>query len=267
VTRNQQFARILFALGIASLGILALVYGDLSMAWYSIPAWVPWREGVAYASGIILLGCSAGLLFKRSSGLSARILLPYLVMWLLLRVPALAAAPLTEVNWQNAGELAVLVAGGWVLFTKLAELRDGYGSKLQRATGENGIRVTRILFAFALVAFGLSHFVYVRQTAGLVPAWLPFPTGWAYLTGAGHIAAAIGVLFSVYPRLAARMETAMLSVFTLVVWVPAVLAAPTSLPRWTEFLISWAITAGAWVVAESITAKDSTKTDSITPIT
>jgi uncharacterized membrane protein len=212
VTRNQQLARLFFALGIASLGILALVYGDLSMAWYSIPAWVPWREGVAYASGIILLGCGAGLLFKRSSGLSARILLPYLVIWLLLRVPALAAAPLTEVNWQNAGE-------------------------------------------------------YVRQTAGLVPAWLPFPTGWAYLTGAGHIAAAIGVLFSVYPRLAARMEAAMLSVFTLVVWVPAVLAAPTSLAQWTEFLISWAITAGAWVVAESITAKDSTKTESITPIT
>jgi uncharacterized membrane protein len=266
VTRNQQLARILFALGIASLGILALVYGDLAMAWYSVPAWVPWRQGVAYASGILLLGCGAGLLFKRTAPLSARILLPYLLIWLLLRIPAIAAAPLTEVNWQNAGELAVLVAGAWVLFARLAELRDG--SKLQSATRENGILITRILFAFSLLAFGLSHFVYVRQTAGLVPAWLPFPTGWAYLTGAGHIAAAIGVLFSVYPRLAARMEAAMLSVFTILVWVPAVVAAPASLPQWTEFVISLAITAGAWVVAESITAEDSTKTGPITaPIT
>ncbi len=190
----------------------------------------------------------------------------YFLIWLLLRVPALAAAPLTEVNWQNAGELAVLVAAGWILFERLAEL--GEGSKLQFATGENGIRIARILFAVSLLAFGLSHFVYAGQTAGLVPTWLPFRTGWAYLTGAGHLAAGIGVLLSIYPRLAATMEAAMLSVFTLLVWVPAVLAAPTSLPQWTEFLISWAITAGAWVVAESITAKDSTKTGRIeAPIT
>ncbi len=266
MSRNQQFARVLFALGMVSLGILALVYGDLALVWYSVPAWVPWREGVAYASGIVMLGGGAGLLFKRTAPVSARILLPYLLIWLLLRVPALAAAPLTEVHWQNAGELAVLVAGGWILFARLAESREG--SKLQFATGENGIRIARILFAVSLLAFGLSHFVYARQTAGLVPPWLPFRTGWAYLTGAGHLAAGIGVLLSIYPRLAATMEAAMLSVFTLLVWVPAVLAAPTSLPQWTEFLISWAITAGAWVVAESMTAKDSTKTGRIAaPIT
>jgi uncharacterized membrane protein len=266
MSRNQQLARILFALGMVSLGILALVYGDFGLVWYSVPAWVPWRQGFAYASGIIMLGGGAGLLFKRSASLSARILLPYLLIWLLLRVPALAAAPLTEVNWQNAGELAVLAAGGWVLFATLAEVREG--SKLQFATGENGIRIARIVFAVSLPAFGLSHFVYAGQTTGLVPTWIPFRTGWAYLTGAGHIAAGIGVLFWIYPRLAATMEAAMLSVFTLLIWVPAVLAAPTSLPQWTEFVISSAITAGAWVVAESITARDSTKTGRTTaPIT
>src|SRR5712692_1065269 len=89
MSRNQQFARVLFALGMVSLGILALVYGDLALVWYSVPAWVPWREGVAYASGIVMLGGGAGLLFKRTAPLSARILLPYLLIWLLLRVPAL----------------------------------------------------------------------------------------------------------------------------------------------------------------------------------
>jgi len=112
MSRNQQLARILFALGMVSLGILAFVYGDLGLVWYSVPTWVPWREGVAYASGVIVLGGGAGLLFKRTARLSARILLPYLLIWLLLRVPALAAAPLTEVNWQNAGELA---EGGFFL--------------------------------------------------------------------------------------------------------------------------------------------------------
>lgn len=234
------------------LGALAVVYGDSALKWYSIPAWAPSREGVAYGSGIVLLAGGVGLLFKRTATPSARILFPYLLIWLLLRIPTLAAAPLTEVNWQNAGELAVLVAGAWVLVATL----PGSGEEVTRqfASAGQGLRIAWILFALSLLAFGLSHFAYAGQTTPLVPAWLPFRAGWTYLTGAAHIAAGIGVLFSIYPRLAATMEAAMLSVFTLVVWVPAVLASPTSVPLWTELLISWAITAGAWVIAESIPA-------------
>jgi uncharacterized membrane protein len=244
MSRNQQVARVLFALGMIGLGVLALVYGHSGLTWYSIPKWIPWHGGVAYGSGIILLSCGAGLLFERTVRLSVRILLPYLVIWLLLRVPTLATAPLVEVNWQNAGELAVLVAGARTLFAGSAESRF--------PTGEKGRRIARILFALSLFAFGLSHFAYVGQTAPLVPKWLPFPVGWAYLTGAAHLAAGIGVLFSIYPQLAARLEATMLSVFTLLVWIPALRVAPTSLPLWTELVISWAITAGAWVVAESM---------------
>ena len=57
----------------------------------------------------------------------------------------------------------------------------------------------------------------------------------------------------IYPRLAAAMEAAMLSAFTGLVWIPAILAAPTSRPTWSEFTISWAVSAGAWVVAASLT--------------
>src|SRR5258708_7098623 len=135
---------------------------------------VPWRGGLAYAPGIIPLSCGARLLFKRTARLSACILLPYLVIWLLMRVPALATAPLTAVTWENAGEIAVLVAGAWVLFARLAEV--GEGATLHSVTGANGMRAARILFALSLLAFGVSHFAYVGQTAGLVPTWLPFRT-------------------------------------------------------------------------------------------
>src|SRR5260370_18776515 len=103
--RNQQFARVLFALGMVSLGILALVYGDLALVWYSVPAWVPWREGVAFASGLVMLGGGAGFLVKRTAPLSSRAPLPYLLLLLLLGVPAFSAAPLTRTNLRNAGGL------------------------------------------------------------------------------------------------------------------------------------------------------------------
>ena len=43
----------------------------------------------------------------------------------------------------------------------------------------------------------------------------------------------------------------MLSVFTVLVWIPLILAAPTSRGSWSEFTLSWAISGAAWVVAAS----------------
>jgi hypothetical protein len=44
----------------------------------------------------------------------------------------------------------------------------------------------------------------------------------------------------------------MISVFTLLVWAPAILAAPKARLPWTAFFISWAIASAAWVVAQDI---------------
>jgi uncharacterized membrane protein len=112
-----------------------------------------------------------------------------------------------------------------------------------------------MLFAVSLIPIGLSHLVYVKETAELVPAWLPYRVGWAYLTGAGQTACGLGVLFSIFPRVAARAEAVMISLFTLLVWGPAILAAPTTRLPWTAFFISWAIASAAWVVAQNIAPK------------
>jgi len=118
-----------------------------------------------------------------------------------------------------------------------------------------------MLFAVSLIPIGLSHLVYVKQTAELVPAWLPYRAGWAYLTGAGQIACGLGVLFSIFPLVAARAEAGMISLFTLLVWGPAILAAPTTRLPWTAFFISWAIASAAWVVAQNIAPKRPAKPD------
>lgn len=144
----------------------------------------------------------------------------------------------------------MLFTGGWVLFARLADLRKE--SIFTFATGQNGVRVARILFAVSLIPIGLSHLVYTKETAALVPGWLPYRTGWAYLTGVGQIACGVGVMASICPCVAAVVEAGMLSLFTLLVWIPAVFAAPTTRLPWTAFCISWEITAGAWVVASNI---------------
>ncbi len=207
------------------------------LVWQPVAPWIPGRTALAYGSGLLMLFGGLGLLVRATAAWSARILFPYLIVWLLLKLPALLVAPQMEAVWLGFGELAVLLAGGWVLFAKLAGLREG--SPLSFATGEKGIRIAKILFAVSLIPIGLSHIVYVKQTADFVPAWLPYRIGWAYVTGAGQIACGLGVLFSIFPCVAARAEAGMISLFTLLVWGPAILDAPTTRTPWTAFFISW----------------------------
>jgi hypothetical protein len=59
------------------------------------------------------------------------------------------------------------------------------------------------------------------------------------------------MLFGIAPRLAANLESAMLWLFTLLVWVPRVVPLPGDQGIWAEFLISAAIASGAWLVADT----------------
>lgn len=258
MNRSQQPALTLFAIGMIGLGVLALIYGDFALVWQPVAPWVPGRTALAYVSGLVMLLGGAGLLLTATvTTWSVQVLFPYLILWLLLKVPALVVAPKVEAVWLGFGELAVLLAGGWTLFAVLARIREG--SFLEFATGERGIRIARILFGVSVIPIGAAHIVYVKETAALVPAWLHFQTGWAYLTGVGQIACGIGVLFSIYPRVAAATQAGMISLFALLVWGPAVLAAPRTRFPWTAFFISWAIAAAAWVVASNIATNAATE--------
>jgi len=253
MTRNQQPALTAFAIGMVGLGVLALIYGDFAMVWQPVPAWVPGRTALAYASGVIMLAGGAGLLFRATASWAARLLFPYLFIWMCLKLPALFVAPGMEAVWLGFGELAALFAGGWFLFARICEPQQG--SLLAFLTSEKTLRFVKMFYGTWLIPIGLSHIVYLKETVDFVPVWLPYRAGWAYLTGAGHIAAGLGVLFSVFPRAAAFAEAAMIGIFTVLVWGPAIAASPKTRLPWTAFFISWAIASAAWVVAQNIGAK------------
>jgi uncharacterized membrane protein len=244
-------SRVTFAVGLIGLGVLTLVYGDFTLQWQPVPAWVPDRRLLAYLSGVILLASGGALLAARTSAIASRVFFFYALLWvLLLKVPKVAAAPLVEGNWLGLGEICVVLACAWALFALLND--EPHASAPRFATGTNGLRIARYLFAVALLPVGLSHFVYAPQTIAFVPSWLPYRAGWAYLGGAGHVAAGLGVLFGVLPELAATLEAAMIGVFTVLVWLPAVVATPTNRLQWTGFVISGFIAAAAWVVASTL---------------
>ena len=71
MTRSQQPALTLFAVGMIGLGILALVYGDFALVWQPVAPWIPGRTVLAYASGLIMLFGGVGLLLRATAVWSA----------------------------------------------------------------------------------------------------------------------------------------------------------------------------------------------------
>ena len=243
-------SRAAFAGALIGLGILGLVYGNSSEVWEPMPKSLPGRPVVMYLCSLVTLAGGIALVWRPLTVLGCRVLLPFLLLWLvLLKLPALLSAPQVVVGWESFAETASLSAGGWCLFAAYAGPWERH--HLAFAVGESGIRVARALLIAALPMIGVSHFVYHDLTASLVPKWMGFPLGWTYLTGAASLAAAAGMLFAVVPRLAVSLEAAMLWAFTLLVWVPRVAAGPHDQGNWSEILISAAIASGAWLVAET----------------
>jgi len=247
--RIAGIGRALFALTLIAVGIIGLVKGDFAPIWDSVPKGVPARTALAYLCALISLGCGIGLLWRRAAALASRVLLAYLLLWLLLvKGRFIFLAPTVEGSYQSCGETAVLVAGAWVLyawFTADGDRRLGF------TTGETGVRIARIFYGLAMIAFGLSHFAYVKETAALVPGWLPAHTTWAHLTGGAYVAAGVAVLIGVYARLAAALSALQMGLFTLLVWVPILAAGSNDVFQWSETVLSSALTTAGWVVADS----------------
>lgn len=264
-----------FAASLIGLGALGLIFGDFALVWQPVPHWVPGREGIAYLCGLVSFASGLGLLWRRTMAAASALAFFYLLLWLLLlRVPAIFTASRVEVSWSGCGENAIALAGALVLFAVLGSPKDRltFASGMPDDWATRGVHAARVLLGIALIPCGLAHLVYLKDTAAFVPAWMPGHVGWAIATALGFFAAAAGILISVYARLAAAMVTGMMAVFTLLTWMAGLAAAPTNRMQWTGLFVSWLLTGGSWVVAETyrgvpwLAARPKARTLAIAPI-
>jgi uncharacterized membrane protein len=231
---------LLFALGFIVVGALGLSAHDFVLSQQPVPKGIPWREPLALASGSLLLLTGAGLLVPPAARVSALVLTAFLLLWVLaLQLPRVVVHPGIEARWLGVGEDTTLFTGGWVIYGAITERDDA------------SLRIARRIFGLALIPIGLSHFFYLQSAADLIPTWFPLRTPLTMISGAGHIAAGIALFFGIVPRLAATMEAAMESIFTIVCWLTAAVGTPSEREYWVNLFISTALSAAAWAVAKS----------------
>jgi len=239
-----------FAATMIALGILGMIKGNFPPTWTGVPKSLPAREVLVYVCAFTSLACGIGLLLQRAAGVASRVLLIYLLLWLLFfRLSHIFFPPISTDVWWGCGDTAVMIAGAWVLYAWFAGNQSG--KRFSFATGDKGLRIASVFYGLAMIPFGIAHLVYLKETAALVPGWIPWHVAWVYFTGCAFIAAGVAMLIGVCGRLAAVLSALQIALFTLLVWVPMVWRGGANAFQWSEFLDSWALTAGAWMVADS----------------
>lgn len=239
-----------YGAAVAGLGALCLRAGDLAYVFQPVPRWMPLGPWLAYVSGSVLLVGGLALLARNTAPLAALVLTVHFFGWLLLlNLPATLAKPMVVGNWEGCGLNMTVVGGGWILLALSGPPAAGRAARL---LGERGVRLARCVYAAGLPLVGLAHFVNAHAATAYVPAWFPLRIGWVYLTGAGHIAAGLAILFGVLPRLAAVLEAAQITAFVILAHIPAVYDAPGDRLQWAMLVYALAIAASAWLAAATL---------------
>ena len=244
--RIASIGHAFFAVMLIALGIVGFLKPHFMPLWGPIPQSAP---ALAYLCSFISLVCGIGLLWRSTATVAARVLLGYLLLWLLIVGLPSVLPSLVLGAWWPVAKIVPPLAAAWVLYIWFAA--DWDRQHLGFALGEKGLRIARVLYGVTLIFFGLAHLLYLSLTTPLVPGWLPWHLFWAYFTGGTFIAAGLAVIFKIYAPLAAALSTLQIGLFTLLVWIPIVAAGSKDTFQWSETFLSAALTAAGWVVADS----------------
>jgi uncharacterized membrane protein HdeD (DUF308 family) len=200
----------------------------------------------AQVAAILEIAGGAAIVVTLSEGVGAALLLAAYLITTLLTVPGIVSAPSTYNSWGNAFEQLSLLTGALLVFA-------GFSAAIKpRAVQRTG----RLLIGACSASFALEQAFYLKPTASLVPTWIP-PNQmlWAYATTLAFALAAIALIIDRSSLLAARLLTAMIALFGIVVWLPSIVAHPHDLISWSEGAETFAIAGATWILADLLAGR------------
>jgi uncharacterized membrane protein YphA (DoxX/SURF4 family) len=200
---------------------------------------------VGIVTGVLLIASGSALVANWRASRAATWLGAFLLSWLVfLHLPRFVAHPGNGGVWVPAAEVLAMCAGAWMLASALS--RDG-GDAARAHIWRRVAVSARLAFGISLLAFGLSHFLYLEYVEVVIPAWIPAHRFWAYAIGVAHVAAGLSLLTRIQARLATAMLAVMFGSWVFVVHVPRVMAANGNKDEWTSLMVAIAMCGGSWL--------------------
>jgi uncharacterized membrane protein YphA (DoxX/SURF4 family) len=245
--RTSDVGRHVFGAAAIIFGVAGLIWGDFASNWQPVRS-VPYHTALAYLAAVSLLGAGIAVQWRRT----ARVALLVLAFWYLIFAgfwaPRVILLPRIAGTWSGFAEQFCLVVAAMMAYVTLSDGNEPWT--------DAALRVGRMLFGLCLISFGVVHFEALKQTADMVPSWLP-PNQrfWAAATGVAHLLAGVAIVTGVQALLAARLQTAMFLGFGLLVWLPSFIAKPTAHNVWGGNAMNLAAVGAAWIVVDILGAR------------
>jgi uncharacterized membrane protein YphA (DoxX/SURF4 family) len=240
--------RLFFAISMMAFGIQQLVTAQFVRVVPPLPAWMPGPGLWAYGIGILLILAGAALA-TGVRGREASVVLSGLIVLaiVLLHLPRALAEPGVGFHWTNPCK-ALALLGGVLIVAATLPVRPMDGS----AGLERGFRrlapLGPLFLATFLILGGIQHFVYGAFVMQLVPAWIPGPRFWVYLTGTALIAGGIGILLPPARRLAATLVGIMILLWVVLLHIPRALASPQDPGETSAIFEALALSGAAFIL-------------------
>jgi uncharacterized membrane protein len=243
---TMAFGWRVYGLGVMAIGMASLVFGEFDPG-QPVPENFPARIALVYAAGAFMVVAAAAIEWRRITAWGAAALTLYYALFvvILMNGRLLLTDYAVYVTYEDIAMQLAITARGLIVYATSVRIDAALAARLTR--------LGRLMFGICALVFGGAHFVYMENTASLVPKWLP-PTQefWGYATGVGFVAAGVAILTGVQARLAAILLTAMLVSFGLLANGRVLLADHASHWNWTESAVNLSVVGAAWVVADSL---------------
>jgi hypothetical protein len=241
--KMAAWGRILFGLSAVGFGIIALKWHD-SDTWQQMYAILSWPLGgvVGVALMTALIGGGIAILFPPTVRPGAILLGVVFASFSLACIAVIAGAPKVFGQYDAFFEQLCLLCGAVAVYaaTEADAARSAWIG-----------RMARVGLGLSTISFTATQIYYLRETAELVPKWIPLgQMFWAIATTVAFGLAAIAILANRQARLAIRLMALMMALFGVLVWVPILVAHPEGHNNWSEGILTFLLAGAAGVVGE-----------------